>query len=51
MDTETPAAQPDAILSPGEATFHEIVIPLIAEAHDRVAAVHARHLAGTSSQL
>lgn len=34
-----------SILNPSEATFHGIVIPLIAEAHDRVAAVHARHVA------
>jgi hypothetical protein len=34
-----------SILNPGEATFHDIVIPLTAEAHDRVAAVHARHVA------
>jgi hypothetical protein len=32
------------ILNPSEATFLEVVIPLIAEAHDRVAAVHARHV-------
>jgi hypothetical protein len=34
-----------SILNPSEMTFHDMVIPLIAEAHDRVAAVHARHLA------
>lgn len=33
-----------SILNPSDATFHDTVIPLIAEAHDRVAAVHARHL-------
>jgi hypothetical protein len=34
-----------AILNPSEAAFHGTVIPLIAEAHDRVAATHARHIA------
>jgi hypothetical protein len=32
-----------AILNPAETTFREVIIPLIAEAHDRVAAVHGRH--------
>jgi hypothetical protein len=34
-----------SILNPSKATFHGTVVPLIAEAHDRVAAVHARHIA------
>lgn len=32
-----------SILNPSEATFLEIVMPLIALAHDRLAAVRARH--------
>ena len=32
-----------SILNPSEATFRDTVLPLIAEAHDRVAAVRARH--------
>jgi hypothetical protein len=32
-----------AILSPSAATFAETVVPLIAEAHDRLAAQRARH--------
>jgi hypothetical protein len=39
----TYAAQPwISILNPSAATFHEVVIPLIAEAHDRLAAQRAR---------
>jgi hypothetical protein len=37
-----------SILNPSEATFRDVVIPLLAEAHDRLAAQRARHLAGTS---
>jgi uncharacterized protein DUF6194 len=33
-----------SILNPSEASFRDAVIPLIAEAPDRVAAVHARHI-------
>jgi hypothetical protein len=32
-----------SILNPSDATFHDVVLPLIAEAHDRLAAVRARH--------
>jgi hypothetical protein len=32
-----------AILNPSEATFEEIVVPLLLEAHDRLAAQRARH--------
>jgi hypothetical protein len=32
-----------SILNPSEATFRDVVIPLIAEAHDRLAAQRARH--------
>jgi hypothetical protein len=32
-----------SILNPSDATFHDDVLPLIAEAHDRLAAVRARH--------
>ena len=32
-----------SILNPSETTFREVVLPLIAEAHDRLAAVRARH--------
>ncbi|HLO36262.1 MAG TPA: DUF6194 family protein [Candidatus Deferrimicrobium sp.] len=32
-----------SILNPSEATFDEVVLPLIAEAHDRLAATRARH--------
>jgi hypothetical protein len=32
-----------SILNPGEATFREDVLPLLAEAHDRVAGARARH--------
>jgi hypothetical protein len=32
-----------SILNPGDVTFREVVMPLIAEAHDRLSAVHARH--------
>ena len=32
-----------SILSPSAATFRDVVVPLIALAHDRLAVVHARH--------
>jgi hypothetical protein len=32
-----------SILNPTDTTFREVVMPLIAEAHDRLAAVRARH--------
>jgi hypothetical protein len=32
-----------SILNPSEATFRDVVLPLLAEAHDRLAAVKARH--------
>jgi hypothetical protein len=35
-----------SILNPSEATFRDVVLPLLAEAHDRVAATHARHRNG-----
>jgi hypothetical protein len=34
-----------SILNPSDATFRDVVLPLIAEAHDRLAAVRARHRA------
>jgi Family of unknown function (DUF6194) len=35
-----------SILNPSDATFRDVVLPLIAEAHDRLAATRARHLSG-----
>jgi hypothetical protein len=32
-----------SILNPSDATFQDVVLPLIAEAYDRVAAQRARH--------
>ena len=32
-----------SILNPSDATFRDVCLPLIAEAHDRLSAVHARH--------
>ena len=32
-----------SILNPSDATFRDVVLPLIAEAHDRLAAARARH--------
>jgi hypothetical protein len=32
-----------SILNPGDATWRDVVLPLIAEAHDRLAAARARH--------
>ena len=32
-----------SILNPGEATFRDVVMPLLTEAHDRLAATRARH--------
>ena len=38
-----------SILNPSEATFRDVVLPLVAEAHDRVAAQRARHTAREAS--
>ena len=38
-----------SILNPTDATFHDEVIPLLTEAHDRLAAARARH-AGSSDR-
>jgi len=35
-----------SILNPSDATFRDVVLPLLAEAHDRLAAQRARHAAG-----
>jgi len=35
-----------SILNPSDATFRDVVLPLLAEAHDRLAAARARHRAG-----
>jgi hypothetical protein len=35
-----------SILNPSEATFRDVVLPLLAEAHDRLAAARARQTAG-----
>ena len=32
-----------SILNPGDATFRDVVLPLLTEAHDRLAAQRARH--------
>jgi hypothetical protein len=32
-----------SILNPGDGTFRDVVLPLLAEAHDRLAAQRARH--------
>jgi uncharacterized protein DUF6194 len=32
-----------SILNPSDATFRDVCLPLIAEAHDRLSTVHARH--------
>jgi hypothetical protein len=32
-----------SILNPSDATLRDVVLPLIAESHDRLAAVRARH--------
>jgi hypothetical protein len=34
-----------SILNPSDSTFRDVVIPLLTEAHDRLAAQRARHLA------
>ena len=39
-----------SILNPSEATFRDVVIPLLAEAHDRLAAQRARHAAGRAQR-
>ncbi len=35
-----------SILNPSDSTFRTVALPLLAEAHDRLAAQRARHLAG-----
>ena len=35
-----------SILNPSDVTFRDVAVPLLTEAHDRVAAVRARHGAG-----
>jgi hypothetical protein len=39
-----------SILNPSDATFRELVLPLLAEAHDRLAAQRARHGLGGSQE-
>jgi hypothetical protein len=38
-----------SIINPSDATFGEVVLPLLAEAHDRVAAARARHARGAAA--
>jgi hypothetical protein len=38
-----------SILNPTDATFRDVVLPLLAEAHDRLAAQRARHRAGDAA--
>jgi hypothetical protein len=35
-----------SILNPSDASFRDVVLPLLAEAHDRLAAQRARHRTG-----
>jgi hypothetical protein len=37
-----------SILNPSDATFRDVVMPLVTEAHDRLAAQRARHVAGAT---
>ena len=37
-----------SILNPSDATWRDVVLPLIAEAHDRLAAARARHRVGVT---
>ena len=37
-----------SILNPSDATFRDVVMPLLTEAHDRLAAQRARHKAGAT---
>jgi hypothetical protein len=37
-----------SILNPSDATFRDVVLPLLADAHDRLAAQRARHSAARS---
>jgi hypothetical protein len=37
-----------SILNPSKATFHDVVVPLLAEAHERLAATHRRHARSAS---
>ena len=39
-----------SILNPSDATFRDIVLPLLTEAHDRLAALRSRHQAGEPNQ-
>ena len=39
-----------SILNPSDATFRDVVLPLLTEAHDRLAAQRARHGAGVGAQ-
>jgi hypothetical protein len=38
-----------SILNPSDATFRDVVLPLLAEAHDRVAEARARHARGAAA--
>jgi len=38
-----------SILNPSDVTFRDVVLPLLAEAHDRLAAQRARHRAGDAA--
>ena len=40
-----------AILNPSDATFDDVVLPLVAEAHDRLAAARARHRTAGDAQV
>jgi hypothetical protein len=40
-----------SILNPSDATFRDVVLPLLAEAHDRLAAAKARHCRGNRHGL
>ncbi len=39
-----------SILNPSDGTFRDVVLPLLTEAHDRLAAARARHRAGQARQ-
>jgi hypothetical protein len=39
-----------SILNPSDEVFRDIVLPLLAEAHDRLAAQRARHATGAATQ-
>jgi hypothetical protein len=40
-----------SILNPSDATFRDVVMPLLTEAHDRLAATRARHPAQSASSI